>query len=458
MNGKKYDAMIIGFGKGGKTLAAFLAEKGEKVAVIEQSSLMYGGTCVNIGCIPTKSLSYHAELHQAQSPNADEDQTAYEKAVETKDLLVRTLRTKFFDAFQNHPNIDLITGKASFQSSGEVKIETSDAVLSIQARRIIINTGASPIIPNIEGIAQSRRVYTSTSLIDLKTLPRRLVVIGSGYIGLEFASMYSQFGSEVTVLDNRTTFLPQEDRDIAEEVKQIMEKKGIRFVLGANLSSIEDDESLTHVHFQHGDGTAESVPADAVLVATGRKPNTDALNVTAAGIELDERGFIKVDDILQTTAENIWAIGDVNGGPQFTYISLDDNRILQDHLYGSRKRAVSDRRNVSYSVFISPPLSRVGLTETEALQQGYKIKVAKFPAAAIPRARQMNKTEGTMKAVIDAETQKILGASLLCEHSSEIIHIIQMAMNSGLEYTVLRDNIYTHPSMAEAFNDLFASI
>ena len=290
--------------------------------------------------------------------------------------------------------------------------------------------------------------------MELDVLPKRLAIIGGGYIGLEYASMYTDFGAEVTVYQIEDKLIPREDRDIAEAIQKAFEDKGVRFEMNVQTEEIENAGNEAVVHYKKG-GTAMTAGADAVLIATGRKPNTDSLNLEAAGVEKTPRGAVKVDEKLRTSAPNIWAMGDVAGGLQFTYVSLDDFRIVKDQLAGSGKRASSDR-TVPYSVFIDPPFSRVGLNEEEAAAQGYNVKIAKLPAAAIPKAQVLRKPVGLLKAVIDAETNKILGTMLFCEESYEMINIVKLAMDAGLDYTVLRDQIFTHPTMSEALNDLFA--
>ena len=269
--------------------------------------------------------------------------------------------------------------------------------------------------------------------------------------------MYRGFGSEVTVLEGASKLIPREDRDIAQLVKEALENKDISFHLNSKVQKIQDKGNETVISYTYGETTHE-LTVDAVLLATGRKPNVHGLNLDIAGVELDEKGAIKVDDTLRTSVPHIWALGDVKGGLQFTYISLDDYRIIKDDLFGNRTRKTKDRETIPYSVFIDPPLSSIGLSEEEALTQGFEIKVAKLPVAAIPRARLIGQTTGIMKAVVDAKTNKILGCTLFCPESSEIINTVSIAMKTGQDYTFLRDHIFTHPTMSEALNDLFSQI
>lgn len=457
MRREKFDALIIGFGKGGKTLAPYLAKQGLQVAVVEQSPSMYGGTCINVGCIPTKALAHHAHLI-SQEAGLDEEalNRKYAQAIREKDELVSLLRAKNFDNVNGQPGATVITGTASFLSPYEVEVQTETGNFIAEADKIIINTGAKPIVPDIPGI-QSGRVRTSAEILDLAERPSRLAIIGGGYIGLEFASIYAGFGTEVTVIENDSPFMPKEDRDVAQEVQRILESKGIRIRLLTKVQRIAEEGDSVKLFLSSPSGE-EELAADAVLLATGRKANIENLNLAAAGIQTTERGFIQVDDTLRTGVPHIWAIGDVNGGPQFTYISLDDYRILKNQWFGDRLRTTSDRAFVPYSIFIDPPLSHVGYTEAEALRRGHRVKIAKLAAAAIPRSRQLKQTEGLLKAVIDAETDRLLGFTMLAAESSEVVNIVSVFMRSGEPYTVLRDTIFTHPSMAEALNDLLSAI
>lgn len=302
----------------------------------------------------------------------------------------------------------------------------------------------------IPGLMESNAILDSTAAMDQTNLPKKLVIIGAGYIGLEFASMFAEYGSEVTVLDLHDNFLPREDDDIAVEIKHDLENSGVKFELGVKISRIDD-----HTVYYEKDGVTTTTVADRILVATGRKPNTEDLGIENTDIELTDRGTIMVDDYLRTNVENVWAIGDVKGGPQFTYISLDDFRIIKDQLYGDAQRRVSDRINVPYSVFITPTLSRVGLNEKEAKSQNIKYELKKLPVTAIPKAQVLKDPRGLFKALINPANNQILGVTLYGAESYELINQISMAMKMKIPANILRDQIYTHPTMSESFNDLF---
>lgn len=454
---KKYDAIIIGFGKGGKTLAADLGNRGWSVAVVERSKEMYGGTCINIGCIPTKVLVHLSKVVQYNHYTTFEQRAeAFHKAIVEKRKITADLRQKNFDNLDSKDSVTVYTGTASFRSPYEIEVKTDGETIVLQGEKIFINTGASTVIPSIKGIENNPFVYTSTSIMELDKLSRRLAIVGGGYIGLEFASIFANFGSEVTVLEGGDKFIPREDRDIAEAVKTVLEKKGMSIRLNAVVQEIErDSDKATVVYRDALSGETIRVEADAILLATGRRPNTEGLNLEAAGVKLTERGAIDVDDRLHTTVNNIWAIGDVRGGLQFTYLSLDDYRIIRNELFGDGKRNTGDREAVAYSVFIDPPLSHVGLNEEQARRTGRHIKVSKVIAATMPRTRTVGQTEGLLKAVIDVDTNQILGCTLFCAESSEIINLVALTMRTDNDYVLLRDNIFTHPSMSESLNDLF---
>ena len=455
---KKYDAVIIGFGKGGKTLAGFLAGKGQNVALVEKSDKMYGGTCINVGCIPSKKLVNSTKVLKDKGLSSIEDKEKfYAESIENKNTLIGALRGKNYEMLASKENITVYDGTGSFVSKNVVNVENNGENIQIEGEKIFINTGSTTIIPNIKGIKESSHVYTSTSIMELKELPKKLTIVGAGYIGLEFASIYSEFGSEVTVIDMGDRLMPREDEEIAERVKAILEAKGIKFLLKSKIEEISDRNDKGYVKISGENGESE-VESDAILVAIGRKPNTEGLNLEAAGVKTDERGAVAVDETLKTTADNIWAMGDVKGGLQFTYISLDDFRIIRDNVYGNGSRTINDRNVIPYSVFINPPLSRVGMTEKEAVEKGYEVKTGRLEAMAIPKGKIEGVTDGLLKTVVDAKTDKILGCTLLCNTSHEMINVVAAAIKAEQKYTFLKDMIFTHPTMSEALNDLFGSV
>ena len=454
---KQYDAIIIGFGKAGKTLAAELSNRGWQVAVVERSSMMYGGTCPNIACIPTKTLVHEAGIaallyHDDYPKQAN----LYKQAIGRENRLTSFLRNNNYERLSKRPNVTVYTGEGSFVSANIIKVALPEGDIELQGKEIFINTGSTPIIPAIDGIKESQKVYTSTTLLDLNVLPQHLIIVGGGYIGLEFASMYAEFGSKVTLLEGGNRFMPRNDQDIANSVKEVLEKKGIEIHLNARAQSIHDtNDGVTLTYSDVSDGTPYFVDGDAILIATGRKPMIEGLNLQAAGIGVDAHGAIVVNDQLRTTVPHVWAMGDVKGGPQFTYLSLDDFRIIRDQLFGDKKRDIGDRDPVPYAVFIDPPLAHIGLTEEEALKRGYSFKVSRLPATSVVRSRTLKQTDGMLKAIVNDHSGKIMGCTLFCAEAPEIINIVAMAMKTGQHYTFLRDFIFTHPSMSEGLNELF---
>ncbi|EGQ2810492.1 FAD-containing oxidoreductase [Staphylococcus pseudintermedius] len=437
----QYDLIVVGFGKAGKTLAKFAAQQGKRVAVIEKSAEMYGGTCINIGCIPSKVL-VHDGIEAA----------SFNDAMQRKRDVVNALNSKNYHNLADEETVDVINMTASFKSAHAIDLLNAqgEAVQTIEGKNIVINTGAKSVIPNIKGIDTSQRVYDSKAIMDLTQQPKRLVIVGGGYIALEFASIFANFGTTVTVLERSDQILKREDAVIAQQVIEDLTQKGIQFIYNAETEAIEDEADVTKVVTNQG-----TFEADAVLVATGRKPNTEGLNLEAAGVQLGQRGEIIVNDKLQTSVDHIYAVGDVHGGLQFTYISLDDFRIVKSQLFGDGKRTLAQRGVVPYTMFIDPPMARVGMTATEAREKGYDILENQVAVNTMPRHKINNDTRGLFKAVVDAKSGQVLGATLYGQQSEELINIVKLAIDQQLPYAVLRDNIYTHPTMAESFNDLF---
>ncbi|MFK3984267.1 FAD-dependent oxidoreductase [Micromonospora sp. NPDC050397] len=450
------DLLVIGFGKGGKTLAATMGRRGRRVILVEQSDQMYGGTCINIGCVPSKAL-----IHRASTQPGDTDGASwYANSVAWTASLTSTLRSKNFQMLDLLDSVTVITGTAAFFDEKRVEVTAGSDRLEVTADIIVINTGAQTMIPDIPGLRASKHLITGTDLLGSPNLPRRLAVVGAGYQGIEFAAMLRRYGAEVTVLDRAEQLLPAEDSDVAQAAEQILRDEGITFRTGAHITRVTDTPSTTMITYEVN-GATSTIEADAVLAATGRAPRTADLRLDAAGVRTTERGAIEVDEHLRTNRPHIFAVGDVNGGPQFTYISLDDYRIVADQLLGEGKRATTDRQAVPYTLFMTPPLARVGMTERQARAAGRPVRVASKPIAAIaamPRARILDDTRGLMKFVIDAETDRILGAALLSVDAQELINTVALAMRSGATAASLRDAIWTHPSSTEAFNEVLATV
>lgn len=444
LNAKNYDAIIIGFGKGGKTLAGFLGSKGKKVALVERDKNMYGGTCINIGCIPTKIL-----VEESQKVEKD-----FKKAIERKNTLISKLREANYNKLDSFENVDIYTGVGSFETEHIISVTSGEEEKVLRGEQIFINTGSKTVIPKIEGLEKTRNIYTSTSIMELNELPKRLAIIGGGYIGLKFASIYNNFGSKVTIFEGGDDILLREEPEIREEVKKDFQNRGVEVLTKSNIIKVSNySENKVEVSFSKN-GKNETLIFDGVLIAVGRKPNIDDLKLENAGVGYSDRGIL-VNENLQTNVPHIYALGDVKGGLQFTYISLDDFRIIKNNLFGDKTLTVSFRALVPYSVFISPTLSKVGMSEKEALDAGYKVKVKVVKVASIPRAKILEEERGVLKAVIDESSGRILGCSLYSVESSEVINIVTMAIKENKKYSYLRDFIFTHPTMSEALNDLF---
>ena len=428
-----YDLIVIGFGKAGKTLAGKLASAGKKVALVERSKAMYGGTCINIGCIPTKTLLVAAEKD-----------LSFQEVIATKNTITGRLNGKNYTTVAG-TGVDIFDAEAHFLSNKVIEIQAGDEKQELTAETIVINTGAVSNVLPIPGLATSKNIFDSTGIQNLDKLPEKLGILGGGNIGLEFAGLYNKLGSKVTVLDALDTFLPRAEPSIAALAKQYMEEDGIELLQNIHTTEIKNDGDQVLVVTED-----ETYRFDALLYATGRKPNVEPLQLENTDIELTERGAIKVDKHCQTNVPGVFAVGDVNGGLQFTYISLDD------YLAGDGSYTLEDRLNVPNTMFITPALSQVGLTESQAADLKLPYAVKEIPVAAMPRGHVNGDLRGAFKAVVNTETKEILGASIFSEGSQEIINIITVAMDNKIPYTYFTKQIFTHPTLAENLNDLFA--
>ncbi|XVG95010.1 FAD-dependent oxidoreductase [Eubacteriales bacterium KG127] len=449
---KRYENLIIGFGKAGKTLAVYLSKKGEKTALLEKDSKMYGGTCINVACIPSKFLEYNARISSKSEYDFDCNSKQYKKIIEKKRKFISKLREKNYRKVESS-GVDIIDGEASFIDNKTIKVKYSNGETDkVYSERIFINTGAETIIPSIDGAEGNDLIYTSESIMELDKLPKKLVIVGGGYIGLEFASYYNNFGSEVTILQLQEEFIPREDSEISELVYNNFMDRGVRIIKGADTKSFNKNGNEVTITYEK-EGLNYEISANAVLVAIGRKPNVKSLKLENAGIDLGERGEIKVDNKLKTSQANIWAMGDVKGGMQFTYISLDDYRIIRSNIENGN-RTTENRGEVPYTVFIDPPLSRIGMTEREAIDKNYDIKILKLNTKDIPKAHILGEPIGLLKVIVDKNTDKILGAHIFAPQSEEIINLFKIAIDAGIKYQVLGQSIFTHPTISESLNDL----
>lgn len=438
----KFDKIIIGFGKAGKTLAVLAANKGEKVALIEKSPKMYGGTCINIACIPTKVLAVAAS----------EDLT-FEEAIARKFDVVQRLNSKNYHMLADNESITVFDGFGSFLDENTILVESNGEKLELSADKIIINTGAESFIPKILGIKEGlkdSKILTSTELLENQEAIDNLAIIGGGFIGLEFASTLAKLGTKVTIFERGDEILADEDDSMRKAIFDFLVSQGVNFEFNANIEAFENVENGILVQ-----NNGKKLAFDKVLISTGRKPATAKLNLERAGIKTLENGGIWTNENLQTSNSKVWAVGDVRGKEQFTYASLDDFRILRSHFYGDGKYSLKNRVNLPNSIFLQVPFSKVGLTEKQALEEGFEIKVKEIPAVVVPKLQLEFKTTGLLRTIVDLKTNKILGAALFCYNSPEVINIIKTAIDAGLDYTILRDQIFTHPTVAESLNDLF---
>lgn len=469
---KTYDAIIIGSGQAGNPLANALAAAGRTVAVIEREHV--GGTCVNVGCTPTKTLVASARVAHLARRAADygveigpvEIDWATVRA--RKEAVVERFRSGNQNSLEDNERIDLLFGEARFVEPKAVLVQPTDLAESsrdepfeIGGELIFLNTGARPSMPPIAGLGQVPTL-DSTTIMELDVLPEHLLVLGGGYIGLEFGQMFRRFGSRVTVIQRGGQLLTREDADVAEAVADILREDGIDVLLNATTTNATVDDDGTVQLAVEVDGDApRTVAGSHLLVAAGRKPNTDMLNLDAAGVQTDQRGFITVNERLETNMPGIYALGDVKGGPAFTHISYDDFRVVRDNLFedeASGAQSTIRDRLVPYTVFLDPQLGRVGLSEVEARERGMDIRVAKLPMSSVARAIETDETRGFMKAVVDAQSGQILGCAILGIEGGEIMSVLQMAMMGNVPYTTIRDSAFAHPTLAESLNNLFTTL
>jgi pyruvate/2-oxoglutarate dehydrogenase complex dihydrolipoamide dehydrogenase (E3) component len=456
----QYDAVVIGSGQGGTPLARALANAGRKTALVERKHV--AGTCINEGCTPTKTMVASAKTAYVDRRSADYGvhdgpvTVAMPELRRRKQSIVDSFRTSNENRIEATKGLDLIDGEARFTGPRTLAVRTNDGEeLEIGADNIFINVGARPANPPIEGL-DGVPALNSTSIMELDELPEHLLVLGGSYVGLEFAQMFRRFGSEVTIVQRGGQLMGREDTDVAEAVADIMREDGIEVLLNTQTTRATQDDGqiLLTVNTSEGKRTLEG---SHLLVAAGRPPNTETLDLDAAGIETDKRGFIKANERLETVVEGVYAIGDVKGGPAFTHISYDDFRILRTNLLEGGGATIADRL-VPYTMFIDPQLGRIGLSEQEARDQGRDVLIAKIPMSYVARAIEMGETRGFMKAVIDAETERILGCAILGIEGGEIMAMIEIAMMGNLPYTALRDAVFAHPTLAESLNTLFSTV
>jgi pyruvate/2-oxoglutarate dehydrogenase complex dihydrolipoamide dehydrogenase (E3) component len=451
----KYDAIVIGSGQAGNPLSHQLADLGWTVALIEKSHL--GGTCINTGCTPTKTMVHRAQVaHYARRAaqwgvQAEQVSVDLARIVLQKDQIVQSFRDGQQRQVDRRPNLRLYRGQARFV--GPHQIQVGEDLL--ESEKIFIDTGARPLIPSIPGL-ETVDYLTNEGIMELTQLPVHLIILGGGYVGLEFGQMFRRFGSRVTIIHHSEQILPREDPEVAAELQKALAAEGIDFLLNTRTTAVEKKDGSITLALEGSHGLA-TVTGSHLLVATGRLPNADDLGVDKAGIEIDQKGFIKVNGRLETNVPGIWALGDVKGGPAFTHISYNDFQIVYGNLVEGRTLSV-DHRIVPYCVFTDPQLGRVGMTEKEARAKGYKLKIGKIPMTNVARALERDETAGLMKIVVDAMNDHILGAAILSSEGGELVQILGTLMLANQPYTLLKGAVYIHPTLAEGFFSLMEDV
>ena len=460
MSSEHYDAIVIGTGQGGYPLALTWAGAGRQVAVIERGPV--GGSCVNVGCTPTKTMVASARVAHLTQRASDYGVQTGPIEIDLKEVrrrkrdIVADFSGGSQNRLENTENLTPIYGEARFTGERTIEVTLSDGgTRSLSADQVFINTGLRPATPRIDGIDVIEWL-DNASIMELDEVPERLIVMGGGYVGLEFGQMFRRFGADVTIFDHNERLLAREDADVSDEVAQILRDEGIDVRLSTQADQFRPTDDGVEVTLSGPNGT-ETIRGSHLLNAAGRRPNTDMLDLATAGVETDERGFVRVNERLETSAPGVYAIGDVKGGPAFTHISYDDFRVLNENLMDDGDVSVAGR-SVPYTVFIDPQLGRVGLTEREARERGYDVKVAKIPMTHVARALETDETRGFMKAVVDGDTDVILGAAILGIEGGEVAAVIQTAMMGSLPYTALRDAAFAHPTLAESLNNLFSTV
>ncbi len=455
-----YDAILIGAGQAGTPLSTTLARAGWKTAIIERVHV--GGTCINEGCTPTKTMVASGRVAYLARRGADYGvQTGpvtidMTKVRQRKRDIVESFRNSGQRRIETTDGVDLLMGEASFTGPKTLELRLNNGeTRELTADTILINAGARPAKPSIPGI-EAVATLDSTSIMELDEIPEHLLIVGGGYIGLEFGQLFRRFGSQVTVIQRGAGLLAREDPDVAEEVANIMREDGLEILLETKPVSVKQ-LSAGNIQLTVQTKTGErTLNGSHLLMAAGRVPNTDWLNLDAAGIQTDKRGFIQVNDRLETNVPGIYALGDIKGGPAFTHISYDDFRIIRTNLLEKGNATIHDRL-VPYTVFIDPQLGRIGLSETDARTQGRNFKIARMPMNYVARALEMGESRGFMKAVVDADTGQILGAAVLGIEGGEIMAILEVAMIGKVPYAILRDGVFAHPTLAESLNNLFST-
>jgi pyruvate/2-oxoglutarate dehydrogenase complex dihydrolipoamide dehydrogenase (E3) component len=457
---QQYDAIVIGSGQAGTPLSTALAQAGMHTALLEREHV--GGTCVNEGCTPTKTMVASGRVAYLARRAADYGVHTGPLSIDLQK--VRQRKRNIVDRFRNGSqarieqaaNLDLIFGQASFIGPKLLAVRLKDGSQRvISAKCIFINAGTRSSHPQLDGL-DNIPFLDNASIMELDAVPEHLLILGGGYVGLEFGQLFRRFGSRVTLIQSAQQLLTREDPDIAEEVAKILRQDGVAIVLQAKATRVSRSDGSIRLEVQQ-QGNSIILVGSHLLIATGRVSNSDTLNLAAAGIQTNGRGVIQVNDRLETTADGVYALGDIKGGPAFTHISYDDFRVIRANLLENKTASIANRV-VPYTLFIDPQLGRVGLTETEARARNRNLRVAKLPMTSVARALEVDETRGFMKAIVDGETNQILGAAVLGIEGGEVMSALEIAMMGKLPYTSLRDGVFAHPTLAESLNNLFMTM
>ncbi len=456
---KKYDAIIIGSGQAGVPLAKKIANKGLKVAIVERKFI--GGTCINYGCTPTKSMVTSARMaHLAANANQvgidiNNFHVNLIKIIKRKNAIVNKSRSGAEESLLQTKNLDVMFGEAAFINNKQIKVTLNNGdVQGITATNIFINTGARPAVPDIKGL-NDIKYLDSTTIMDVTEIPKYLLIVGGSYIALEFGQMFRRFGSKVTILEHAGEFLSREDKDVSEEVKKFLQDEKIVIYTNAVVEQFSEKSRTITASVKISDRT-KNMACSHVLIAAGRTPNTDALHLENTNIKAD-KGYIKVNDQLETDEPGVYALGDVKGGPAFTHIAYNDYLILCGNLYEGGAQSIKNRM-VPYTMFTDPQFGRIGINEKEAKQKKLNFKSVCLPMAHVARAIETNETRGFIKVIVDMDTKQILGAAVIGEQGGEIMSMLQLAMMGKIPYTVLRCAVFAHPLYAEALNNVFLEL
>lgn len=451
MKKSEFDVVIIGGGQAGIPLAHALAGAKKKVVLIERTHL--GGSCVNFGCIPTKAaiasarVAYLAGRGREFGLKIPKIEVDFPAVLKRARSISAESRNSLEDGFKDAKNPQLINGQAKLIGKNKnnlFEIQVGEDV--VITKEIVLNTGTRSVIPDIEGLAEIKFIDAGNWLRH-EELPKHLIVLGGSYIGLEMAQFYRRMGSRVTVVESHPQIASREDKDVAENLQKLLEAEKIEFHLGVKASKVEKKSDGIAVTF-NGKDKSKTIKGSHIFVAVGRKPNTDDLGLESVGVKMDEHGIVKVDKRLATSVKGIWAAGDIRGGFQFTHTAWDDYRIIESQMIGDKSRTT--KRIVPYGMFTDPELGRVGLTEKEAREQNLKIKIGRYEMKSNGKAREIGEPNGFIKVLIDAKTEKIIGAAVLASEGAEIVHSYVELMNANAKFTVLRDSVHIHPKLAEA--------